>query len=44
MGENRNKLDRAIELQSKAVKNAPAEMKEDLQAFLDELKKEKAKK
>ena len=37
-------LDRAIELQSKAVKYAPAEMKEDLQAFLDEMKKEKAKK
>jgi len=35
-------LARAIELQTKAVKNAPAEMKEDLQAFLDELKKEKA--
>jgi len=37
-------LDRAIELQTKAVKNAPAEMKEDLQAFLDELKQEKSKK
>lgn len=37
-------LDRAIELQSKAVKNAPEGMQEDLQAFLDELKKEKAKK
>ena len=37
-------LDRAIELQSKAVKNAPPEMLDDLQSFLDELKKEKAKK
>ena len=35
-------LARAIELQTKAVKNAAAEMKEDLQAFLDEMKKEKA--
>lgn len=32
----------AIELQTKAIKNAPAEMKEDLQAFLDQMKKEKA--
>jgi len=37
-------LDRAIELQTKAVKNSPAEMKDDLQAFLDEMKKEKADK
>ena len=37
-------LDRAIDLQSKAAKLAPAEMKDDLQAFLDELKNEKAKK
>ena len=35
-------LARAIELQTKAVKNAPAKMKDDLQAFLDEMKKEKA--
>ena len=35
-------LARAIELQTKAVKNAPAEMKEDLQSFLDQMKKEKA--
>jgi len=35
-------LDRAIEIQSLAVKAATPEFKEDLQAFLDELKKEKA--
>ena len=35
-------LERAIELQMKAVKNSPPEMKEDLQGFLDEMKKEKA--
>lgn len=35
-------LDRAIELQTKAIKSAPAEMKEDMQEFLDEMKKEKA--
>ena len=37
-------LDRAIEWQTKAVKNSPAEMKEDLQSFLDQMKKEKAAK
>ncbi len=36
------KLDRAIELQTKAIKNSPAEMKEDMQDFLDDMKKEKA--
>jgi len=35
-------LDRAIELQTKAIKSAPDQLKEDMQAFLDELKKEKA--
>ncbi len=35
-------LDRAIELQTKAIKTAPDQLKEDMQAFLDELKKEKA--
>ena len=35
-------LDRAIELQSKAIKSAPDQLKEDMQAFIDELKKEKA--
>ncbi len=37
-------LDRAIELQSKAIKTAPDQIKEDMQTFLDELKKEKANK
>ena len=35
-------LDRAIELQTKAIKTAPDQLKEDMQTFLDELKKEKA--
>ena len=35
-------LDRAIELQTKAIKTAPDHIKEDMQTFLDELKKEKA--
>lgn len=38
------KLDRAIEFQTKAVEHAPEDMKEDLQSFLDDLKKSKAKK
>lgn len=33
---------RAIELQTKAIKTAPAEMKEDMKAFLDEMKEKKA--
>lgn len=37
-------LDRAIEFQTKAVEHGPEEMKQDLQSFLDDLKKEKAKK
>lgn len=36
-------LDRAIELQEKAVELADEEMKEELQEFLDKLKKEKEK-
>ena len=35
-------LDRAIELQTKAIKTAPDELKEDMQVFLDKLKEEKA--
>ena len=37
-------LDQAIEFQTNAVENGPEDMKADLQSFLDELKKEKAKK
>jgi thiol-disulfide isomerase/thioredoxin len=36
------KLDRAIELQTRAVENASDDMKEDLQEFLAQMKKEKA--
>ncbi len=33
---------RAIELQTKAIKTSPEEMKEDMKAFLDEMKEKKA--
>ena len=38
------KVDKAIELQTKAVAKAPAEMKEEMQEFLDEMKESKASK
>jgi len=37
-------VERAIELQTKAVKNAPEQMKDDLQSFLDELQSKKSPK
>ena len=33
---------RAIELQTKAIKTSPEEMKEDMKAFLEEMKEKKA--